>query len=176
MKNIILLIVDMQNELIESNPYNKDTVVKNINKLIEACKENNYEIVYVRHDDGKGSELEKGTYNWEIYNEIAPKNNEKVIDKVYNSAFHGTELKEYLDMKGIDTIIITGMQVEYCIDSTIKHAFELGYNVIIPEETNTTFDNEYLTGEKLYEFFNYKIWNNRFAKVEKMSEVINMLK
>jgi hypothetical protein len=42
---------------------------------------------------------------------------------------------------------------------------------MIPEETNTTFDNDYLTAKGLYEFYNYKIWNNRFAKVMSIEEI-----
>jgi hypothetical protein len=58
------------------------------------------------------------------------------------------------------------------MDATCKSAFEHGYHVIIPEETNTTFDNEYLSGQKLYEFINYKIWNNRFAKLIPMNQML----
>lgn len=70
---------------------------------------------------------------------------------------------------------MTGLQTEYCIDTTCKAAFEHGYKIIIPEETNTTFDNEYLDGEELYKFYNYKIWNNRFAKVVSLDEAIKVL-
>ncbi len=80
-----------------------------------------------------------------------------------------------MESKKIDTIILTGLQTEYCIDATLKSAFDNGYSVIIPEQTNTTFDNEYLSGEKLYEFYNYKIWNNRFAKVLSVDEVSKIL-
>lgn len=68
--------------------------------------------------------------------------------------------------------ILVGLQTEYCIDTTCKIAFEYGYNVIIPEETNTTFDNEYLPGNMLYELYNYKIWDKRFANVIPVKEVI----
>ena len=80
-----------------------------------------------------------------------------------------------MEVKGIDTIILVGLQTEYCIDTTCKSAFEFGYKIIIPEETNTTFDNEYLSGEKLYEFYNYKIWNKRFANVIPVEDVIKIL-
>lgn len=68
-----------------------------------------------------------------------------------------------------------GLQTEYCIDTTCKSAFEYGYKIIVPEETNTTSDNEYLSGGKLYEFYNYKIWNNRFANGLSVEEAIKVL-
>lgn len=175
MSNTVLMVVDVQNRLINEHPYNEKKIVGNIKKLIEAARNNEKEVIYVRHDDGEGTELEKGTYGWQIYGEISPNSNEKIFDKKFNSAFIKTGLKEYLESKNIDTIILTGLQTEYCIDATCKSAFEHEYKIIIPEETNTTFDNEYLSGEKLYEFYNYKIWSNRFARVLSMNEVAEML-
>ncbi len=39
------------------------------------------------------------------------------------------------------------------------------YEIIILRETNTIFNNGYISGNKLYEFYNYKIRNKRFANV-----------
>jgi nicotinamidase-related amidase len=175
MSNSVLLVVDVQTTLIQEHPYNEKKVIENIKKLISIARDSNKEVLYVRHDDGIGEELEYGTDGWQIYNEIAPKKDERIFEKKYNSAFFKTGLKEYLESKKIDTIILTGLQTEYCIDATLKSAFDNGYSVIIPEQTNTTFNNEYLSGEKLYEFYNYKIWNNRFAKILSVDEVSKVL-
>lgn len=174
MSNIVLLVVDVQKALIDDHPYNEKKVIENIKKLILTARNSGQEVIYVRHDDGEGSELEKGKDGWQIYDEISPNIGEKIFDKKFNSTFIKTGLKEYLESKNIDTIVLTGLQTEYCIDATCKSTFEYEYKVIIPEETNTTFDNEYLSGEKLYEFYNYKIWNNRFAKVLPMNEVTEL--
>ncbi|MBS4214060.1 cysteine hydrolase family protein [Neobacillus rhizophilus] len=175
MSSSVLLVVDVQTALIKEHPYNEKKVIGNIKKLISIARDSNKEVLYVRHDDGIGEELEYGTDGWQIYHEIAPNKDERVFEKKCNSAFFKTGLKEYLESKKIDTIILTGLQTEYCIDATLKSAFDNGYSVIIPEQTNTTFDNEYLSGEKLYEFYNYKIWNNRFAKVLSVDEVSKIL-
>lgn len=175
MSNVVLLIVDVQNSLIKDHPYNEKRVIENIKKLISAARDNKKEVLYVRHDDGKGTELEQGTDGWQIYDGIAPDNGERIIDKQYNSAFHKTRLREYLESKRIDTIILIGLQTEYCIDATCKSAFDYGYKIIIPEETNTTFDNEYLSGDKLYKFYNYKIWNKRFANVIPVLDAVKIL-
>ncbi len=175
MSNIVLLVVDVQNALIKAHPYNEQKVIENIKKLILIARDNKKEVLYVRHDDGKGTELEQGTVGWQIYDSIVPNDNELIIEKQYNSAFHKTELREYLESKGIDTIILAGLQTEYCIDATCKSAFDYEYKIIIPEETNTTFNNEYLSGEKLYEFYNYMIWNKRFADVLPIDDVIRIL-
>lgn len=175
MSNIVLMVVDVQNALIKDHPYNEQRVIENIKKLILTARDNKKEVLYVRHDDGKGTELEQGTDGWQIYYDIKPNANELIFEKQYNSAFHKTGLREYLESKEIDTIILVGLQTEYCIDATCKSAFDYGYKIIIPEETNTTFDNEYLSGEKLYEFYNYKIWNRRFANILSINDAIKNL-
>ncbi len=176
MKNTVLLVVDVQTALVEAGPYNKERVIGNIAYLLQLCRANGVEVVYVRHDDGEGSNLEQGTPGWQIYNEIKPMKEERIFEKQYNSAFLHTGLKAYLDSKQVKNIILVGMQTEYCIDTTCKVAFEHGYQLIIPEETNMTFDNEYLTGKQLYEFYNYKVWNKRFATVQSIEELEEELK
>lgn len=175
MNKIILLVVDVQTALIKKHPYNEQKVIGNIKELISVARDNEKEVVYIRHDVKRDEEVEQGTDEWQIYADVAPNSNEIIFEKQYNSAFHKTGLRQYLESKEIDTIILVGLQTEYCIDATCKSAFDYGYKVIIPVETNSTFDNEYLTGDKLYEFYNYNIWNKRFANVIPIEDVIKIL-
>lgn len=175
MSHNVLLVVDVQTALVNEHPHNEEKVIANIKRLITAARQSNTEVLYVRHDDGVGEALEYGTDGWQIYHEIAPLEGEKIFEKKYNSSFLKTGLKEYLESKKVETIFLMGMQTEYCIDATLKSAFDNGYKIMIPEQTNTTFDNEYLSGEKLYEFYNYKIWNHRFAKVLSLEEASKLL-
>ena len=171
MKNTVLLVVDVQTTMIENHPYNVRKVIENIKKLIVTARKNNIEVIYVRHDARVGTPFEKNTPSWEIYDEIKPADNETIFDKKLSSSFHKTGLEIYLDNRKIENIILVGLQTEYCIDATCKSAFDLGYKVIIPEETNTTFDNDFLSAEKIYRLFNYNIWNNIKLKL-----IINNLK
>lgn len=50
-----------------------------------------------------------------------------------------------------------GMQTEYCFDVSCKVAFEYGYEVTIPKDTTTTFDNDFTSGEKLARYYEEKI-------------------
>ena len=174
MEGTVLLVVDVQTALIEEHPYNGTKVIANIQRLLRTARAKGLEGIYVRHDDGEGSDLERGSQGWEIYHETAPLEGERIFDKSYNSAFVKTGLKKYLEHRGIDTIFLVGLQTEYCIDTTCKAAFEYGFEVIIPMETNTTFDNEYLSAQELYQFYNEKIWKNRFAKVLPIEEVLEL--
>lgn len=173
-QNTALLIVDVQTAVVKDQPYGIQELLQRINLLKAHFKKNSAEIIYVRHDDGVGSSLEKGTENWQIYKDIAPAAGEVVFDKMYNSAFRGNGLREYLEQKGIDTLVLTGLQTEYCIDATCKVAFEYGYRVIVPEGTTSTFDNQYMKAESINEYYAYHMWNNRYAKVVALEELLRM--
>ena len=141
MKKLALLVIDVQNVLVHSKPFAIDEIIENIKNLIEVSRENNAEVIYVQHNGKVGSEIEPNSDGWQIYEKIKPNPNEKIFFKNYNSAFKETNLHEYLKSRDINDLIITGMQTDYCIDTTVKVAFECGFKLIIPEKTNTTFDN-----------------------------------
>ena len=63
------------------------------------------------------------------------------------------------------------MQTEYCFDVSCKVAFEYGYEVTIPKDTTTTFDNDFTSGEKLARYYEEKIWNHRYANVLSIDEI-----
>lgn len=78
---MILLIVDTQNLIMNNNLYEFETFVYRIKTLIKEARNNNIEVIYVRHDDGVGQKLTKGALGYEIYEEFQPMPNERVFDK-----------------------------------------------------------------------------------------------
>ena len=70
--------------------------------------------------------------------------------------------------------MIIGLQTNYCIDATVKSAFERGFTVIIPEGANSTFDNGYMTGETTYRYYNEDVWEELVSAVT-LEEAIAML-
>ncbi|MGL5576693.1 MAG: isochorismatase family protein [Sarcina sp.] len=110
-----------------------------------------------------------------VLKSVESKENETVISKNFNSSFRRTKLKEYLDNQGIKTLIITGMLTECCIDTTIRVGFEYGFDIIIPEKTNATFDRETITGKEIYEYHNFVLFKDRFAKVESLDVVLKLI-
>ena len=63
----------------------------------------------------------------------------------------------------------------YCIDASVKSAFERGYKVIIPELTNSTFDNDYMNRERTYKYYNDMMWPERFAQCISVEETIALM-
>jgi len=173
---MVLLVVDTQKLITNEKLYKFDTFVSNVKELIKKARESNIEVIYVRHDDGAGSELTKGADGFEIYEEFQPINEEKIFDKNVNSSFKGTGLLEYLTNKGEKDVIIVGLQTDYCIDATIKCGFEHGFNIIVPAYANTTVDNKFMSAENSYKYHNEFMWNRRYAECISLDETIKRMK
>ena len=171
MPKIALLIIDVQKAMLEDNPYGHKAFLSNLKTLLAAARKCAVEVIHIQHDGGPGDALAYGTPGWEIAAEVVPVAGEKVISKQKNSAFKGTGLHDYLRKKAIDTLILAGMQTEYCIDATCKSAFDLDYAVIVPQGGTTTYDNAYLSGEALVDFYENAIWDGRFARVLPIGDV-----
>ena len=170
---MVLLIVDTQKMIMTNFLYAFDTFSQNVIDLINEARNNKIEVIFVRHDDG--TVLTKGVDGFEIYDSFAPRADEKIFDKYVNSAFRNTGLKDYLRNKNENDIVIAGLQTEYCIDATIKCGFEHGFHMIVPDHCNTTEDNEFMSGEASYNYYNNKIWNRRYAECVSMEEVLLLL-
>lgn len=169
---MVLLVIDAQKEITNEKLYKFGEFVSTVKALIKAARGNGVEVIFVRHDDGAGTSMTKGTDGFEIYEGFAPEGEEKIFDKQVNSPFKDTGLAEYLAEKGETEIIITGLQTDYCIDAAVKCGFEHGYKIIVPRYANSTFDNEFMTAEKSYGYYNDFIWNGRYAECISAEETV----
>ncbi|MBD5500216.1 MAG: cysteine hydrolase [Lachnospiraceae bacterium] len=173
---MVLLVVDTQKLITNEDLYRFDLFENNVKKLIASARANDVEVIYIRHDDGMGSELTKGTAGFEIYGGFEPKQEEVIFDKTVNSAFKGTGLLEYLRNKKEQTLIVVGLQTDYCIDATIKCGFEHGFRMIVPEYANSTFDNFFMSAKDSYKYYNEFMWKGRYAECISVDETINIMK
>ncbi|WP_252217431.1 cysteine hydrolase family protein [Clostridium sp. VAP41] len=173
---MVLLVVDTQKLITNENLYKFNKFVSNVEKIIATARQNNIEIIYVRHDDGAENELTKGTEGFEIYEKFIPSKDEKIFDKEVNSAFKDTGLLEYLISKGEKDIIIVGLQTDYCIDATIKCGFEHGFHMIVPAYSNTTVENKFMSAEQTYRYYNEFIWNGRYAECIPLEQALKMMR
>ena len=173
---MVLLVVDTQELITTPDLYRFDTFEHNVGTLITEARANDVEVIYVRHDDGVGAQLTEGSPGFEIYEGFAPQPEEKIFDKFVNSSFRGTGLLEYLQEKDIKTIMVVGLQTDYCIDATIKCGFEHGFRMIVPEYTNSTFGNDFMTAEESYRYYNEFMWNGRYAKCIAFDEAVDLIK
>ena len=175
MKKPALIVIDVQNALAEGHPFEFDIVLSNIQSLLRVARAQGMEVIFVQHTEAAGSEFAAHTHGWELVSELVPLPSEYVMSKNYHSAFRQTALDRYLSTKHIQQLILVGMQTEYCIDASIKVAFELGYEVLVPEKTNTTFDNALLSAKQLYDHYHNYVWNHSFAEVISLSETVKIM-
>jgi nicotinamidase-related amidase len=57
-----------------------------------------------------------------------------LVEKNKDSGFYETQLHDRLQELGVDTVIITGMQTQICVQTTAADAFFRGYKVIVPPD------------------------------------------
>ncbi|CRH93421.1 nicotinamidase/pyrazinamidase [Chlamydia trachomatis] len=106
-------------------------------------------MIYVHHNDEESIPPDTGVGDFEVgCTERAGKN----FDKHYNSAFKGTGLHAYLQQEGVGRLILIGMSTNYCIDATVKVAFELGYEVAVVEHGTTTFADPDIAADILIDY------------------------
>lgn len=171
---MILLVIDMQKGLVDEDLYSFDTFMDRTVRLVDAARKNNVEVIFVQHNAGLGSGMSVGDEAFEIVDQVAPKEREKVFVKTINSCFGNKDFKQYMEQQEDKRVMIIGLQTNYCIDATVKSAFERGFRVIIPEGTNSTFDNDYMTGETTYRYYNEDVWEELVDAVT-FEEAIAML-
>ncbi len=154
------IIIDVQNVLVETGFQTKSLLGK-ISYLQNQARSKNIEIIYVQHIENSEAQTSE---DWQLSALLNRKPAEKVFQKKYNSIFKETGLKEYLDKQGIEKLVLCGMQTEYCVDTSVKVAFEYGYQLIVPEGAVTTFDGDDIPAETINEFYE-DIWEECFADV-----------
>lgn len=137
--NTALLIIDMQVGLIEP-AYQSRATLDHIGALIKQARDSGIPILYVQHDGPKGHGLEVGSPAWNIHPAIAPQEGDVVVHKRASDSFYDTSLQHELDKRGITNLVVVGGQTEYCVDTTVRRATTLGYNVTLVGDAHTTDD------------------------------------
>ena len=172
---MILLSIDIQKGITDSRLYNYDSFVDNCQRLLAAARKSGVEVIHIQHDDGPGSGFSVGDADFEISELVAPVPGERVFIKSINSCFGNKDFSRYLVDKGVTELMIIGLQTNFCIDATVKSAFEKGYKVIVPYGANSTFDNDYMSGETTYRYYNDMMWPERFAECITMDKALEYI-
>ncbi len=173
---MVLLVIDIQKGITDNRLYNFEGFIRDTKRIIESARENNVEVIYVQHDDGPGTGFSVGDLDFEIADQVAPEESDEIFYKNINSCFGNEDLVQYLQGIEDKRLMVVGLQTNFCIDATVKSAFERGYKVIIPKGTNSTFDNDYMDGETTYRYYNEMMWPDRFAQCVSVEDAILMMK
>lgn len=84
----------------------------------------------------------RGSPGFEIVPELAPREDEAVLDKIAFSAFEGTPLALILRDCGLSAFAIVGIAIEIGIDPTVRHGSDLGLVPIVVQDACGAGDPE----------------------------------
>jgi nicotinamidase-related amidase len=151
MSDVALLVIDVQMfGFGEDSPVHAgESLLANVCDLIARARAAGVSVIYVQHCGAEGEIIEPGSPAWEIHPAIAPAEGEPVVQKRHPDAFQETTLQAALESSNVKRLFIAGMQTEYCVDTTCRRAYSLGYNVVLAEDAHSTWDTEHLTAPQI---------------------------
>lgn len=141
------------------------TVIPNIQKLLAFFRQHRLPVLYTvmgteRADLSDLPETWRKTYprigydkarpgskELEVREEVEPQPGEPVLLKRSSGAFATTDIQRYLQERGADTMVLTGVETDCCIYNTAIEANDRGYKAIVVEDATTTLTR---TGHKLF--------------------------
>lgn len=92
----------------------------------------------MKADWGTGAWLE-GTPGPEIIDPLTPKQGDIIVrGKLTLDAFHSTALNYLLRANEIDTVAFCGFHTNWCVESSARSAYDLGYRVVVISDCTAT--------------------------------------
>jgi nicotinamidase-related amidase len=141
-----LVIIDMQNDFVRDEGTlqvaDAPGTVAAISRLLDLARDSGMRVVFSQdtHDPGD-PEFEiwpehalRGTWGWEMIDELTPRQGELVVRKVRYDAFYGTELDHMLSLWNVKTILLCGTVANICVHYTAASAALRWYDVVIPKD------------------------------------------
>ena len=169
-------------------PYND--VVPRISHLISICRSAKIPIFYtqaIREPSGidlltnthkilprareeriiKNPICVSGTWDADIVDDLKPHENEDhIIIKRRDSAFHDTEIEVWLKSIGADTLIFCGIDTSISVESSLRDAFNIGYDVILISDATASNNKKHYesTLENVKEYYGLVMSIDQFSK------------
>ncbi len=173
-KQTAVLIVDVQLGMFESTTippvYGGNELLARIAALLSKARAAQLPIFFIQHNGDKGHPLEPGTAGWHIHPAIAPKERDVVIRKLSSDSFKDTPLHHQLQTLEVDRLIVAGIQTEFCVDTTCRRAFSLGYDITLVSDAHSTWDTDVLSAVQIIAHHN-KTLGGTFVRLKRESEI-----
>ena len=171
---VALIVIDMQFGVFESAiippVFRPDELLSNVRKLIAKARSASAPIIFVQHSGDSGHPLEHGIAGWHIHPAITPRDRDIVIQKHTPDSFHNTQLQSELESRHIRKLVVAGIQTEFCIDTTCRRAFSLGYEVTLAKDAHSTWDTELLSAQQIIAHHN-NVLAEWFVKTKEVREI-----
>lgn len=131
-------------------------VVPNTQRLLAACRKAGIQVIYPRIaslvQDCRDVSIEHKRINLlaaansresEILDEIKPVENEIVLSKGASGVFNSTAIDQILRNLNIDTLLMTGVVTNYCVETAVRDAGDRGYNVVLVDDACAAMSEEH---------------------------------
>lgn len=173
-----LIIVDIQNDYFKGGKHelvDPEQAAAQTVKVLNLFRNKGWPIFHVKHLNARpgATFFIPNTEGSEIYKGINLLTGEDIIIKERPDSFLGTDLKEKLEEKGVDELVICGMMTHMCIDTTVRSASGFGYPVTLIEDGCATRDLEWhgntIPAEQVQNAYLAAL-DGTFAKVMKADE------
>jgi nicotinamidase-related amidase len=142
-----LIIVDMQNDFVKPSgnlvvPAASETV-PGILQLLQSAREHDIHIAYTQdtqvEDDPEFDiwprHCVRGTWGWEIIEELRPRDEDLICPKNRYDGFYGTWLDHFLNIIWqIENVVIVGTVSNICVAHTAASAGLRWYHVVVPAD------------------------------------------
>lgn len=177
-----LIIIDMQRCMasptagVRNNP-NAERVIYD---LLQAWRAALAPVVHVRHiSRTPGSLFWPGRSGAEFQPELAPLENEHVVEKNVPDAFTHTGLERWLHSRGIDRVIVVGVSTNNSVESTARSAGNLGFKTFVASDatfafSKTDFDGVQRTAQEVHAMALANL-HGEYATVSPAAELLGAL-
>jgi len=107
----------------------------------------------------------RGTWDAQTIDDIKPKDDDHIIIKRRDSAFQDTELRVWLQSVGINVLVFCGVDTSICVETSIRDAFNLGYDIIlISDATASGIKSHYETTlARVRDYYGLQMNYDRFS-------------
>ena len=83
-----------------------------------------------------------GTHEAELLDELRPGANEILLRKTSSSPFNSTNIDHVLHNLGVDTLLVTGVLTNGCVEGTVRDAADRDFDVILVEDACAALTDE----------------------------------
>jgi ureidoacrylate peracid hydrolase len=159
-----LLVVDVQNDFCSpkgscgkrgENVKAAQEMVPRLVRLIEEARRVALPIVYIQTTHSEWTDTpsqvyrkaqqktmntcREGSWGAEFYERIVPLPQERIVIKHRYSAFINTDLNTVLRARGVESVLVTGVATNVCVETTARDAYMFDYYVTLVEDCSAAY-------------------------------------
>lgn len=174
-----LLVIDAQDSFKVGPRWeqrNNRDFEKNVDRLVRLYRKHSLPVIFFLHtDDDPG--FDRSSPHFKLMDFISPLESEPIVPKNTRNVFTSTGLPELLLGKGVRRVVITGIQMEQCCETSTRVAADLGYAVDFVTEATMTFPipnpdkpGQELSVDAIRERTEY-VLRGRFARIATVDDI-----